>query len=172
MQHLVNEEGNSHPLLGIFKVKGHFYGVLLPFKTWPRFTALKILDAIPWLTLRVVFRPVNKLGRLSKLKSVFPLTRLSNVIYKVCCKDCQAFYVGLTTRRLQQRLHEHSTKEESALYRHSTETGHQVNFDSPTILDKDTIKTRLLIKETLHIQDSGAKSSLNRNIGSYELALW
>ena len=78
----------------------------------------------------------------------------------------------MTTRRLQQRIHEHSTKEESAIYSHSVETSHEIDFSNPSILDRDAIKSRLLIKETLHIQDSGAKSSLNRNTGSYELKLW
>ena len=78
----------------------------------------------------------------------------------------------MTSRRLQQRLHEHSTKDGSALYGHAMETGHQIDFGKSSILDKDCIKSRLLIKETLHIHESGAKSSLNRNIGSFELKLW
>ena len=126
----------------------------------------------PWLNLKIVFRPVDKLAKLSKLKSKFDVKQMSNVVYKVNCRDCQASYVGMTTRRLQQRLHEHCTKEDSALYTHSVETGHEISYDKPSILDKDTIKTRLLIKETFHIQDSGTKSSLNRNVGSYELSLW
>ena len=97
---------------------------------------------------------------------------LSNVVYKVNCKDCPAYYVGMTTRRLQQRLHEHSTSECSAIYGHSAETGHEIDYQHPSILDRDNIKSRLLIKETLHIQDSGAKSTLNRNVGSFELKLW
>ena len=78
----------------------------------------------------------------------------------------------MTSRRLQQRLLEHRTKEESAINGHASETGHSIDFENPYILDNDCVKSRLLIKETLHIRDSGAKSSLNRNIGSYELKLW
>ena len=76
---------------------------------------------LPWLSLRIVFRPTNKLGKLCKLKSQFNILQLSNVIYMVNCKDCQAQYVGLTTRRLKQRLHEHASQESSALYGHSVE---------------------------------------------------
>ena len=97
---------------------------------------------------------------------------MSNVVYRINCKECPAFYVGMTTRRLHQRIQEHSSKAESALCGHSIETNHEIDFSNPSILDKDNIKSRLLIKETLHIQDSGANSSLNRNIGSYELKLW
>ena len=70
------------------------------------------------------------------------------------------------------RLKGHKCQERSALYRHGEETQHEVDFQNPIILDKDTIKTRLLIKESLHIQDSGARKSLNRNLGSFELRLW
>ena len=69
-------------------------------------------------------------------------------------------------------IHEHCTSDCSALYLHSSETGHEIDYNNPSILDKDNIKSRLLIKETLHIQDSGAKSTLNRNVGSFELKLW
>ena len=124
----------------------------------------------PWLNLRIVFRPMEKLGKLSKLKSQFDRKDQSNVVYKVNCKDCPAYYIGMATRRLHQRLHEHSTSDCSALYCHSSETGHEIDYSNPSILDMDNIKSRLLIKETLHIQSS--KSMLNRNVGSFELKLW
>ena len=112
------------------------------------------------------------LGRLSKLKSPFSILQCSNVVYKFACKECPAFYVGMTTRRLSQRLEEHKCTVSSALYRHGGETSHEIDFANPVILDKDSVKTRLLIKETLHIQDTGASKSLNRNVGSFELKLW
>ena len=95
----------------------------------------------------------------------------SNVVYRVDCKECLAFYVGMTTRQLSQRLKELKCQASSALYRHGEETQHEVDFQNPIILDKDTIKTRLLIKESLHIQDYGASKSLNRNLGSFEARL-
>ena len=126
----------------------------------------------PFVNIRIIFKSVMKLNKLSKLKSHFPVHKESNVVYQVNCKDCSAFYVGMTTRRLCQRLSEHKCKDSSALYRHSEESDHVIDFDSPIILDRDNIKTRLLTKETLHIQNTGACKSLNRNLGSFELRLW
>ena len=126
----------------------------------------------PFVNIRIIFKSVNKLSKLSRLKSCFSIFQESNVVYKVSCKNCSAFYVGMTRRQLSQRLHEHKSKDCSALYKHSEETKHEIDFGNPVILDKDIIKTRLLIKETLHIQDTGASKSLNRNVGSFDLKLW
>ena len=88
------------------------------------------------------------------------------------CKNCEAFYVGQTTRRLGQRLFEHQISDKSALFRHSEELDHIINYSETQVLDNDNQKQRLLIKETLHIKDLKADSSLNKNIGSFETLLW
>ena len=106
------------------------------------------------------------------MKSVFPTLALSNVVYKVTCKDCESFYVGMTTRRLQQRMQEHSTNETGPLLKHASETSHTVDFTSPEVLATDSFRTRLYIKETLKIVDLCAFKSLNGNCGSFELKLW
>ena len=94
------------------------------------------------------------------------------MVHKVNCNECQEFYIGMTCRRLKDRLSEHSSSDTSALYTHSTSTGHNINFETPEILAMDAFKSRLLIKETLKIQELQAYRSLNRNVGSYELKLW
>ena len=126
----------------------------------------------PWISLKVVFQPVKKLSMLSKLKDPVPLLDCCNVVYKVSCEECSSFYVGMTTRRLRQRLKEHASQSSSALYRHMSETGHKINFDKPDILTKDSCKSKLLIKESLKIKDLCAYKSLNGTSGSFELYLW
>ena len=96
----------------------------------------------------------------------------SNVIYRFNCEHCDAFYVGMTTRRLHQRAHEHAHSDQSAIMIHSISTGHDIDFKAPCILDRDNNRIRLAIKESLHIFETGALSSLNRNLGSYGLQLW
>ena len=120
----------------------------------------------------MTFQPINKLASLSKLKDPVPVLKRSNVVYQVNCSDCNAFYVGMTTRRLQQRLSEHAGQSCSALYRHASETGHSVQFEDPQILAMDTFKSKLLIKESLKIKELCAYKSLNGNTGSFELYLW
>ena len=78
---------------------------------------------MPCVELRIVFRLVQTLSNLSKLKSPINVPSRSNVIYKVHCAECDSFYVGKTKRVLKQRLDEHKVDEHSALLRHSMDTG-------------------------------------------------
>ena len=93
-------------------------------------------------------------------------------MYKVDCKNCNEFYVGMTCRRLEQRMKEHSQSDASALFRHCAECGHMVGFDSPQILARDTSQSRLYTKEALLIRNLKAHLTLNGNTGSTELKLW
>ena len=127
----------------------------------------------PWIDLTLIFKPVCKLNSLSRLKCPVPKLSQSSLVYKVKCKECEEFYVGMTSRRLEQRLHEHSTRDHnSALFKHSSLTGHSIDYEDAEIIAKDSIKVRLLIKETLKIQETRAYNHLNRNISSFELKLW
>ena len=100
------------------------------------------------------------------------MAKRSHVIYKVNCSECDEFYIGLTNRRLETRLHEHLTNENSALYRHSFLTDHAIIYSNPNILATDNNIFRLKIKETLKIKELSAYNSLNGNTGSFRLNLW
>ena len=78
----------------------------------------------------------------------------------------------MTKRRLMTRINEHKKDEYSALFRHSCETEHIVDYSSPEIIAKDSSLYRLQIKETLKIQEAFAYKSLNGNSGSLMLKLW
>ena len=133
----------------------------------------RLLMAVnPSIHVRFIFVPVYKLSKLSKLKCTIPMSSRSGVVYQVNCTDCDDFYVGLTTRRLEQRLKEHSESDNSALRRHALETKHEVDYAHPSILASDQNRTRLYVKESLKIKDLSAYLSLNGNIGSMELKLW
>ena len=100
------------------------------------------------------------------------MAKRSHVIYKVNSSECDKFYIGLTNRRLETRLYEHFTNENSALYRHSFLTDHAINYSNPNILATDNNIFRLKIKETLKIKEHSAYNSLNGNTGSFRLNLW
>ena len=72
----------------------------------------------------------------------FPMVQLVN------CKDCSEFYIGMTCRRLEQRIGEHSTSVSSAVLQHMTSLGHDVAFNDPQILahDKATKRISLLTR--------------------------
>ena len=126
----------------------------------------------PWIKLNVVFVPVCKLSKLCKLKCNYSLLSLSGVVYRVNCSCCKEYYVGMTTRRLEQRLQEHSISDCSALRRHSVENKHVIDYECPVIVASDQDRSRLYVKETLKIRELSAHLSLNGNIGSNELKLW
>ena len=126
----------------------------------------------PWVKLFVVFKPVFKLSCLCKLKSQFSVLCNSGVVYKLQCSNCEEFYIGMTMRRLEQRVKEHSEDISSAVFRHCSEKKHSCNFDLPSVLAKDKVKSRLLVKESLLIRDQQAYTSLNGNMGSTVLRLW
>jgi hypothetical protein len=108
----------------------------------------------------------------SKLKSKTPILQSSNVVYKIKCTECPSFYVGLTTRRLNQRIHEHKTSDSSALYRHSETTGHTLDYENAEVLARDNKSFNLHIKETLFIIEQKAYLSLNRSMTSTQLHIW
>ena len=76
----------------------------------------------------------NKISRLCKLKCSLPVIKRNHLIYQVTCKDCHEFYIGLTNRRLKTKLNEHKPNENSALFRHSFLTDHEINYSNPKIL--------------------------------------
>ena len=92
-------------------------------------------------------------------------------MYKLQCSDCDEFYIGMTMRRLVQRVKEHSEDTYSAVFRHVLDKSHKFNFDAPLVLARDRTRSRLLIKESLLIREQQAYASLNGNTGSTVLSL-
>ena len=129
-------------------------------------------SVFPWIDLLVVFKPAFKLSSLCKLKDVLPLKSRSHVVYRVDCSECDQFYIGMTCRRLVDRLKEHASSDASALFRHSAQTGHIIDYETPRILAMDYTKSRLLIKETFKIKEFHSYKFLNGNFGPYELKLF
>ena len=126
----------------------------------------------PCIKVLIIFKPVCKLSVLSKLKCSFPLLSNNNVVYKVDCTQCNEFYIGMTTRRLEQRMMEHAESSTSALYQHYSTCKHTINFQEPKILARASCKYGLMIKEALLIKECKAYLSLNRNVGSADLKLF
>ena len=63
------------------------------------------------------FRAAQKLPFLTRLKSKLNVLSQSGVVYQISCSQCEAFYVGKTKRRLEQRVQEHSQQGYSSLYK-------------------------------------------------------
>ena len=131
-----------------------------------------IAKIAPCVELRLVFRAAQKLSCLTRLKSKLNVLSRSGVVYQISCTQCEAFYVGKTKRRLEQRVQEHSQQGYSSLYKHSSDLCHQIDYSNPAVISVDNNDYRLQIKEALKIKDLKAYNSLNANIRSCELKLW
>jgi len=68
----------------------------------------KFKEIIRGLDTRLSFYSLNKLGGIIKAhKDILPKLSNKDVVYKLCCKNCDASYVGQTSRQLKTRISEH-----------------------------------------------------------------
>lgn len=92
---------------------------------------------------------------------------MSNVIYKIDCKVCDATYIGQTKRQLCTRIREHKNNIKLDSTRHSVISEHILNqshtfdWDNTKILDHESNYQKRLISEMLHIKEH--KNSINLN---------
>ena len=126
----------------------------------------------PGIKLIALFKPVNRLKSLSRLKTPLTALQRSNVVYQLNCLDCFQLYIGKTCRILCNRMKEHSKDLNSSVLSHSIDTGHSIGYSSVVVLDSDNNGIRLLIKESLHIKEKHAENYLNRHGSSFTLQLW
>ena len=70
--------------------------------------------------------------------------RQSDVVYEICRNPnfaCQDAYIGETSKPLQHRLKQHCRSSyngnDSTVFKHITASGHQINVNDVTILDRD-----------------------------------
>ena len=98
------------------------------------------------------------------------LLNKSSVVYRIDCDQCDAFYIGLTQRRLNERLAEHRSSDKSSVYRHCADYNHSAN--GVKIVTTELNKERLYILESLAIKDQQAFRSLNSQVSSIPLNLW
>jgi len=117
----------------------------------------KFIQLINSYNKKLAFTVNNKLNFFIKLYKD-PIDRLShsNVIYKICCKECDSSYVGQTSRKLSTRIKEHKaninrpSEPLSVVSGHRLE-GHEFDWDNILILDEEPSYKKRLISEMLHI---------------------
>ena len=102
----------------------------------------------------VAHKPASTMrSQVSHVKDRVPLAEQTNVIYQVPCKDCSSRYTGLTTRRLETRLKEHSSAvrnenvKASLMAAHCQKTKHTFDFEATSILARAGNWWSLQIKE-------------------------
>nr|CAH8860870.1 unnamed protein product [Trichobilharzia regenti] len=137
--------------------------------------------------IRVYFRASNTLrSLLVKVKDKIEQENQQNCVYQINCGDCNAVYVGETSRQVNIRMKEHKQclkvvpkssadlkklENNSAIALHSIETGHKIDFDKTKVLQKGfgSYQERLTA-EALHIWVN--PNSLNRREGVMLADAW
>jgi len=120
-------------------------------------------------TLLPGYRCFNKLNRYIKLhKDPTPTMHDNNIIYKICCNDCDASYVGQTKRQLNTRINEHiknikQTSNLSVISQHTIDHNHTFNWKNASILDHENNYYKRLISETIHIKQQNNGLNFNED---------
>ena len=94
---------------------------------------------------------------------------LSNVVYRIPCKDCDCAHIGQTKRLFGVRLNEHQKavftgySEKSALGEHVLKTGHAIDWSKATVLTCCQFLDQCLLLESWYVHNQ--QSGLNREQG-------
>ena len=73
----------------------------------------------------------------------------TNVVYKICCNDCELCYIGLTKRSLKTRIKEHINKKKNE----SVVCQHKINFENKFDWNKTLVFIpKLIIKRDLYLK--------------------
>jgi len=118
------------------------------------------------LNVKLSYFSLNKLNKFIKVhKDRVPTNCKTNVVYKIDCSDCDASYVGQTSRMLKTRISEHRSQinrnyaNRSVITNHRLQYNHDFLWDDAEILDETSLYSKRLISEMLHIKRQ--KNGLN-----------
>ena len=93
----------------------------------------------------------------------------TNVVYRICCKDCEACYISETKRSLKARIKEHinNKNNESVVCQHQINFGHEFDWNRTVVVDSEISYKKRFISEMIHIKCQ--KNSINKNDNIYTL---
>ena len=120
-----------------------------------------------------VFKSTNTLRSiLTHTKTPTAAKHQKNVIYKIPCEDCEAFYIGQTCRPLIKRIKEHEACHrfnnlvdsatgniKSAPAKHGRDLGHKISLSSTSIIATCNHRSQLDLLE--HAAISTLETSMN-----------
>lgn len=120
------------------------------------------------LDVKLSYTSLNKLNKFIKVhKNYIPANFKTNVVYKINCSDCDASYIGQTSRMLKTRISEHKSQINRNYVTPSVVTNHRLQYDHDfcwndvRILDETPFYNRRLISEMLHIKKKRQTNGLN-----------
>ena len=158
--------------------------ILIPYRQRTSELIRKVLSDYD---IRTVFRPDNTLAKhLVHAKDPIITEEQTDCIYEIKCADCDAVYIGETSRQLKVRLSEHKRytklrttspskikklEHDSAIALHAIAEGHQLQFDQTKVLQSGLpCFAERCCAEALAIQSQPA--CVNRNDSRNLSAIW
>ncbi|XP_070169669.1 uncharacterized protein [Polyergus mexicanus] len=109
------------------------------------------------LQTKISYTGLNKLKKFIRVqKDRLHNEMRNNVVYKITCKNCNASYVGQTSRLLKTRIAEHKNHIRKNTAQHSVITDHRPNnhefaWDEVEVLDEERIYGKRLMSEMIFI---------------------
>lgn len=105
----------------------------------------------------------------SRIKDTTPLLQQTNVVYSLKCTDCNSIYIGQTSRNLTARITSHRSDIKRnilscALSKHVNETGHSIDFQHPTTLDREKNSRKRTFLEMVRISQADDSMNYRRDI--------
>ena len=116
-------------------------------------------------------RPTRTLRSVLVKKRPAP-SEVFGVVYRIMCSDCSWSYVGETGRSLQERQKEHARAirdmdvGRSEIVKHMMETGHRVDPQTASVIDRESDWRRRVVKEAYWTNKVGAKNRVKHDIGT------
>ena len=116
-------------------------------------------------SIKLVFNSY-KIGQTFSTKDSIPLSLKSHVVYKFDCANCNASYIGETTRHLFTRCEEHLKKDkQSHIYKHlhgNIDCFNKCDNNCFSVLDTASTNYQLKLKEGMYI--GWEKPELNKQV--------
>ena len=156
MQQTLNRLRNTKALIS--KTDSNNLTVSIPYDARHSSSLRKTLSKY---NIGTVFKSTNTLrSLLTHTNTPTPTKHQKNVIYKIPCDDCDAFYIGQTCRPLLKRIKEHEACHrlnnlvdsstgniESAPAKHGRNLGHRIAWESTSIVAMSNHRSQLDLLE-------------------------
>ena len=124
-----------------------------------------LLNTYPYIEFRFVFKNTRTIGSLFRYKDRIPEMLQTSVVYLWKCThaDCNASYIGSTTRCLHDRIAQHrgvsertykelAKKDQSSIRSHCNKENHELNLESFSIIGRESDPTTLRLMESILIK--------------------
>ena len=113
-----------------------------------------IVPLLKQLDIKLVFNFKNNIKNLLIKNSP---ENGNGLIYKIPCKDCSDFYIGQTSKSLTKRIQQHkycvrSLNDNNALFLHSVDSSHAINWENSNKVVRCNDYTKRIIMESALIK--------------------